>query len=74
MISYADNDWMLENLIRGRSLMMFLDADRPLPGCMAENCDGCEMPEKLVCHYDIRQLMGFLVMAAPVFLLGGYFR
>ena len=54
--------------------MMFLDADRPLPGCTAENCDGCEISEKLVCHYNIRQLMGFLVMAAPVFLLGGYFR
>ncbi|MCJ7738791.1 MAG: hypothetical protein MUQ10_16005, partial [Anaerolineae bacterium] len=35
-------------------------------------CDGCGVPEELVCHFNIRQLLIFLSMAIPVFLLGGF--
>ena len=44
-------------------LEMFLDTDKPLHTCKAENCDGCEVSDKLVCHFGIRQLIIFLLMA-----------
>ena len=52
---------------------MFLDKSKPLYTCKAENCDGCDVSEKLACHFNIRQLLIFLLMAIPVFLLAGYF-
>jgi len=51
---------------------MFLDPEKPLHTCIAQKCDGCRVSEKLVCHFNFRQLLIFLLMALPVFLLAGF--
>jgi len=51
---------------------MFLDPHKPIHTCTAENCDGCGVSEELVCHFNIGQLLIFLSMAFPVFLLAGF--
>ena len=51
---------------------MFLDPSQPLHTCKEENCDGCHVSEKLVCHFNGKQLGMFLAMFLPLFGLGGY--
>jgi hypothetical protein len=51
---------------------LFLDSKKPLHTCTADNCDGCSVTGKLVCHFNSRQLFLFLLMALPVFLLAGF--
>ena len=51
---------------------MFLDPKTPLHTCSSESCEGCDVATKLVCHYNIKQLLLFFVLAIPVFLSEGY--
>lgn len=51
---------------------MFLDPEKPLYTCKEENCDGCQVSGKLVCHFNGKQLGLFLSMFIPLFILGGY--
>jgi len=50
---------------------MFLESDKPLYTCNAENCYGCELSDKLVCHFNIKQLFGFLLIVVPSFIIAG---
>lgn len=50
---------------------MFLEPDKPLPTCNAVNCHDCELSDKLVCHFNIKQLFGFLLIVFPSFLIAG---
>jgi len=50
---------------------MFLDPDKSLHTCNAENCNDCELSDKLVCHFNIKQLLGFLLIAFPSFIIAG---
>ena len=51
----------------------FLDPKNTLHTCTAESCDGCEISGKLVCHFNIKQLFWFILMAIPVFLYSVFF-
>lgn len=51
--------------------MGYLDPKRPLATCVAEACDGCPVQGVLHCHFRARDLVHFLLIATPSFLLGG---
>jgi len=50
---------------------MFLEPDKPLHTCNAENCHDCKLSDKLVCHFNIKQLFGFLLIVSPSFIIAG---
>jgi hypothetical protein len=52
---------------------MFLDPNKPLYTCKADECEGCAVSHKLVCHFNTKQLALFLVLAFPLFICAGYF-
>lgn len=51
--------------------MLFLDPDKPIATCNSENCEGCPVSETLHCHFRPIDLIHFLFLALPTFLLGG---
>jgi hypothetical protein len=51
--------------------MAFLDPIKPLATCTAGNCDGCPVRRVLHCHFSAADLIRFLMLATPGFLLGG---
>ncbi|MDO9514536.1 MAG: hypothetical protein Q7J01_00350 [Syntrophales bacterium] len=51
--------------------MFFLDPDRPIASCTSETCDGCTVGTTLHCHFTLRDLTRFLLLALPSFLAGG---
>ncbi len=51
---------------------LFLDPNKPLATCVAGSCDNCPVSDKLHCHFSMRDLIQFLLIAFPGFLLGGY--
>lgn len=50
---------------------LFLDPQKPLATCTSNNCQGCVLNNNLQCHFGARELLRFLGMAFPVFLVGG---
>lgn len=50
--------------------MLFLDPDKTIATCTAEHCDVCAVREKRNCHFSSNQLLHFLVLVFPSFLLG----
>jgi hypothetical protein len=51
--------------------MLFLDPDKPIATCVSESCAGCPVENKLHCHFTFRDLIHFLLIALPSFLIGG---
>ena len=51
--------------------MLFLDRTKPIVTCVRENCDDCPVNETLHCHFGLRDLAHFYLIAFPPFLLGG---
>jgi len=51
--------------------MKFLDPDKPIATCISETCDNCTVSKALHCHFTLRDLIHFLLIASPPFLLGG---
>ena len=51
---------------------MFLDPEQTLFTCQESSCENCEVGSKIVCHFNLRQLMQFFVIALPPFILGGW--
>ncbi len=51
--------------------MLFLDSDQPIKTCVSENCDGCAVHKSLHCHFKPIDLIHFLFISIPAFLLGG---
>jgi hypothetical protein len=51
--------------------MKFLDPKKPIATCAAETCDDCNVSRALHCHFTLRDLIYFLVIVSPSFLLGG---
>ena len=49
---------------------MFLKSNMPLSTCIAESCEGCELSNKVVCHFNGKQLLLFLMIPIPTFILG----
>jgi hypothetical protein len=50
---------------------MFLDPRRPLTTCVAKNCDGCPVSKDVHCHFHGRDLVAFLLVFLPSFVVGG---
>jgi hypothetical protein len=50
---------------------LFLDPRKPLFICSAESCQGCPVHSRLECHFGGRDLVRFLLIALPPFVLGG---
>jgi hypothetical protein len=51
--------------------MKFLDPNKPIATCISETCDNCTVGNTLHCHFTLRDLIHFLLIAFPSFLLGG---
>ena len=51
---------------------MFLNPQKPLSTCSSSTCQGCPLQYLLQCHFGARQLLRFLGVAFPVFILGGF--
>ena len=51
--------------------MLFLDPSKPIATCVSETCNGCPVGETLHCHFSLRDLIHFLLIALPSFLVGG---
>ena len=51
--------------------MAFLDPARPIVTCARETCRDCEVEDRIHCHFRPMDLLHFLTMAMPPFLLGG---
>lgn len=51
--------------------MLFLDPDRPIVSCVSETCGGCPVATALHCHFTAGDLVYFLLIALPSFLIGG---
>jgi len=49
---------------------MFLDPKKPIKTCTSETCDTCSVSHALHCHFSLRDLIHFLTIALPSFLLG----
>jgi len=52
-------------------LKFFLDPDKPLTTCQETSCDNCNISQDLNCHFNLHQLIQFLLNVSLVILLGG---
>ena len=52
--------------------MFFLNPDKPIATCTSKTCDGCPVHGTLHCHFVPQDLISFLLIALPPFLLGGF--
>jgi len=43
---------------------------RPIATCIAENCTGCPVKGAVHCHFSLKDLAHFVLVAVPSFLLG----
>lgn len=50
---------------------MFLDPVKPLSTCSSTDCVGCPLQGRLQCHFGGKELLRFLGIAFPPFILGG---
>ncbi len=51
--------------------MMFLNSHKPITTCEAPSCDDCPVNTTLHCHFSLKDLVHFLLIALPPFLVGG---
>lgn len=51
--------------------MSFLDPNKPTATCTAADCNDCPVDEVLHCHFRPMELLHFLVLCAPAFIIGG---
>jgi len=52
-------------------MLEFLDPNKPIATCISETCDNCTVSETLHCHFTLNDLIHFLLIVSPSFLLGG---
>jgi hypothetical protein len=50
---------------------LFLDPDRPLSTCSSNTCHTCPVRQDVHCHFCGQDLLRFLGIAMPAFLIGG---
>jgi hypothetical protein len=51
--------------------LTFLDPNKPLATCQAENCRDCRVSKTLHCHFNAMDLAQFYAIVLPSFFLGG---
>jgi hypothetical protein len=49
----------------------FLDPQKPLSTCTADACDDCPVQAQVQCHFGSKELVRFLAIAFPPFIIGG---
>jgi hypothetical protein len=49
----------------------FLDPNKPIATCASETCVNCTVNNSIHCHFALRDLIHFLLIVFPSFLLGG---
>lgn len=52
---------------------LFLDPDQTLGTCKESSCVTCPVSNKLVCHFNGKQLFMWFLLCIPIFVSGGYF-
>lgn len=50
---------------------MFIDPEKPLCTCQEKSCTWCNVNQELNCHFNLNQLIRFLLNVSLVILLGG---
>ncbi len=50
---------------------LFLDPDKPIHTCQRQSCTDCSVARELNCHFNLKQLMKFLLFSIPPFIIGG---
>ena len=50
---------------------MFLNAEKPIQTCQADACENCAVNHSIHCHFKLKDLVHFLLISLPPFLLGG---
>jgi hypothetical protein len=48
-----------------------LDPKQPLYTCAEKSCENCDVKQDLNCRFNIKQLLTFLMVAFPVFIIAG---
>ncbi len=51
--------------------MMFLDSKKTITTCDSDSCKDCSVKDNIHCHFSLKDLVYFLLLAFPPFLLGG---
>ena len=51
--------------------MRFLDPQKTIFTCTRKGCEGCDVKNEVTCHFTQAQLIKFLLLAFPAFILGG---
>ncbi len=51
---------------------LFLDQKKTLHTCKEEDCKNCNVSKDINCHFNLKQLLNFLLIALPPFIIGGY--
>ncbi len=49
---------------------MFLDPKQPLHTCKQKSCTDCQVPGAITCHFSLKQLLHFLSIGLPPFIVG----
>ncbi|MBN2851241.1 MAG: hypothetical protein JXQ23_00735 [Clostridia bacterium] len=52
-------------------MKMFLDKNKPLHTCDEKSCDHCDVKELVYCHFNMKLLFQFIIVAIPCFIIGG---
>ena len=50
---------------------MFKDPEEPIATCESGSCSECTVQNRIHCHFKLKDLIHFLLLAIPPFLLGG---
>jgi hypothetical protein len=48
-----------------------LDDNKPLYTCDEVTCKNCNVKSKVTCHFNMKSIMRFFIMAAPSFIIAG---
>ena len=51
---------------------LFLDQEKPLSTCKNRDCKNCSVSPIMNCHFNIKQLIKFIIMVLPPALISGY--
>lgn len=51
--------------------MKFLDSTIPIATCEASGCGDCSISDSIQCHFGLSDLIHFLLVCLPAFLVGG---
>ena len=70
---YNSDQWEYSAISRKilERFMSFLDPSKPIITCTASVCTDCPVKDSVHCHFRPKELVHFLLIALPGFLIGG---